>query len=379
MVVIAVGIMVSPVSADMLSDKTQELTRIQKQIAEQQKKLDSIRKQKATLKNQIDLISEQITASQLQLEALSQQISLTTSNLTQINTDLVDSEMQMYEQERILREAIKESYMRNRLGILEVVLGSDDLSSFVSQLEYVSTIEGRISHSLKSLQDLGDVLRKKKVDLEVADKQLKELQGAKELEQHSLEVQNQSKAAILENTTLTEAEYQKRLQQSIAEQSRLNSEVAGLARNSRGTAINPDGVKLMWPIPARKVSAGFRDADYAARFRIPHLAIDIPTPQGTPIKAPANAYVSKVRFPGDTSYSYIVLDHGGPAKIVTVYGHVSCVNVSVGQFVTVGTVIGCTGAAPGSIGAGGLTTGPHLHFEVWSNGEARNPLSYLVG
>ncbi len=375
LILYVVSIFASSVSADTLQDKSKELQEIRKKIEQEQKALNSIRDRKLTLKNQLSILDQQIKLGELQLQAINNQIDKTGSDMTRINSELVAAEINMYESKKILREAIKEAYLRRRVGLLEVMVGSNSLSSFMSQMEYISTIEGRITNSISLLQDLNDKLKAKKGELENAYIELQQLQSSQQLEQNSLNVQEDSKNRLLTDATLTEAEYQKRLEASIADQRKLEAEIARLA-NSSGRAALTSG-KLLWPIPSRRVTAGFRDGDYLSRFKIPHNAIDVSTPHGTPIKAPADAYVLKVKFDGSTAYSYIMLDHGG--KLVTVYGHVSSVRVSTGQFVPAGTVIGTTGATPGSVGAGFLTTGPHLHFEVWENGAARNPLSYLVG
>jgi murein DD-endopeptidase MepM/ murein hydrolase activator NlpD len=247
----------------------------------------------------------------------------------------------------------------------------------MSQIEYISTIESRITGSITELQTLNEELKTKKTELEASDKQLKELQASRQLEQGSLDAQSQAKESMLSDTKLTEAEYQNRLEAAVIEQQKLENQIAQLAKSARKGVLNDGKYTLLWPIGSRLITAGCRDPDYLSHFKLVHNAVDIATPQGTPMKAPADAYVLKVKFDGSTAYSYIMLDHGN--GMVTVYGHVSGVNVTTGQFVPVGSVIGYTGGTPRSTGSGQLTTGPHLHFEVWLNGEARNPLAYLIG
>lgn len=133
--------------------------------------------------------------------------------------------------------------------------------------------------------------------------------------------------------------------------------------------------ELDWPVePKVGISAFFEDGGYKERFGVDHHAVDIPTPQGTPIRAPADATVAKVSLNG-LGYSYIVLDHQNGLQ--TVYGHITDATVKQGDRITFGQIIGHSGGQPGTMGAGLLTTGPHLHFAVRVNGVLVDPLQYL--
>ncbi|MEI8230139.1 MAG: peptidoglycan DD-metalloendopeptidase family protein [Candidatus Peregrinibacteria bacterium] len=139
---------------------------------------------------------------------------------------------------------------------------------------------------------------------------------------------------------------------------------------------------LTWPVePLRGLSATFLDPTYEARFGIQHFAIDIPTDQHTVIRAPADGIVEKVADNG-MGYSYLMIRHpsassGQSAGYVTVYGHVSAFLVKEGEHITQGDPIALSGGRPGSRGAGALTTGPHLHFEVLVNGKHVDPMTVL--
>lgn len=133
---------------------------------------------------------------------------------------------------------------------------------------------------------------------------------------------------------------------------------------------------LLWPVePKYGISAHFEDDAYETRFGIPHHAVDIPTEQGTVIRAPADGVVSKVSLNG-LGYSYLVVDHGNGVQ--TIYGHISGALVQEGDRVRTGSPIALSGGRPGSEGAGLLTTGPHLHWAVRQDGKLVDPMKYVA-
>lgn len=139
-----------------------------------------------------------------------------------------------------------------------------------------------------------------------------------------------------------------------------------------GTGTRPN---FVWPVhPTLGISAFFEDPAYQNRFGIPHHAIDIPVIQGTTVRAPADGVVAKVSDNG-LGYNSIVLRHDG--GYATVFGHVSEFLVTEGQRVRAGDPIASSGGIPGTPGAGRLTTGAHLHFEMLRGGTHIDPLTEL--
>ena len=124
----------------------------------------------------------------------------------------------------------------------------------------------------------------------------------------------------------------------------------------------------------QKITATFRDPEYEKKFGREHLGVDFWAPQGSPIYAPRAAKVEKVASNG-LGYSYVILNHGD--EFFTIYGHVSEILVEPNQNLERGEIFARTGGTPGTTGAGFLTTGPHLHFEVFEDQNFQNPLLYL--
>lgn len=125
----------------------------------------------------------------------------------------------------------------------------------------------------------------------------------------------------------------------------------------------------MWPILG-PINSGFgerEDPISGMGMGEFHKGVDIGSPEGTPVHAPAAGRVVKAGI-GNGYGREVEIDHGN--GIITVYGHLHGYNVVAGQTIVKGQVIGF-------VGHSGRTTGTHLHYEVQVRGAAVNPHKYL--
>lgn len=99
-----------------------------------------------------------------------------------------------------------------------------------------------------------------------------------------------------------------------------------------------------------------------------HYAIDIAVAKDTPVKAVADGTVILAEWTTQTGY-VIILDHGN--GLISAYKHNASLTKEQGELVKAGEVIAISG------NAGELTTGPHLHFELWSDGYPIDPTTFI--
>jgi len=122
-----------------------------------------------------------------------------------------------------------------------------------------------------------------------------------------------------------------------------------------------------WPA-AGKISSGFGMREHP-RYggRKLHTGIDITMPRGTPLHATADGVISFADRSGGNG-NIVVIEHGH--GLSTVYAHNSKNSAKAGQTVKRGDVIAYSGST-------GVTTGPHLHYEVWRDGQSIDPAPFL--
>ena len=99
-----------------------------------------------------------------------------------------------------------------------------------------------------------------------------------------------------------------------------------------------------------------------------HFAVDIIVPKNTPVKATADGMVIFAEWTAETGY-VLIIEHSN--NLISVYKHNASLNKQQGQLVKAGEVIATVG------NTGELTTGPHLHFELWSDGYSVNPTNFI--
>ena len=155
------------------------------------------------------------------------------------------------------------------------------------------------------------------------------------------------------------------------------------ARSPTGTPLIPAeppsatsiSARLGWPLEHAVITQGFGPSPYAyeppfGQYPHFHTGVDLAAAENSPILAAADGVVMLVARDPWGYGNYIVISHSG--GLATLYGHLNAVTVAVGESVLQGQQIGLEGST-------GISTGPHLHFEVRIGGAPVNPMPYLVG
>ena len=144
---------------------------------------------------------------------------------------------------------------------------------------------------------------------------------------------------------------------------------ASIARSLRASKTGAQAnIPSIWPVvgPLRS-GVGIRTNPFGGSELETHKGQDISAPMGTPVKAAADGVVviaGWLKGYGNVVY----IDHGN--GISTRYGHLSRIDVTLGQTIRQGEQLGLVGST-------GRSTGPHLHYEVRINGQPTSPLQYL--
>ncbi|MDR2493918.1 MAG: M23 family metallopeptidase [Spirochaetaceae bacterium] len=140
-----------------------------------------------------------------------------------------------------------------------------------------------------------------------------------------------------------------------------------------GAKMRSEDIKLVlgelfiYPIRGRLTSPfGWRKDPITGARRF-HAALDLAASTGTPIKAAMEGRISTVGL-NSVYGKYIIITHSGGYQ--TMYAHLNATSVTQGTHVSQGTKIG-------EVGSTGYSTGPHLHFALYKNGRAVNPLDFL--
>lgn len=113
---------------------------------------------------------------------------------------------------------------------------------------------------------------------------------------------------------------------------------------------------------------------YGPRWGRIHHGVDLNASSGTPIKSPLDGEVIDAEIRSDACGGTIYIKHADGYK--TRYCHCKQINVSKGDIIKKGDVVGLTGGGKGEVGQG-RSTGPHLHFEVYKDGKTVDPMNHL--
>lgn len=373
--------------------------------------------QVTSLKDQIENLDVLIDQSNRKISAVFLQVSAFEREITALEKDYEFKEFALQDQEKLLKEYITMLYTQehslglgtddSELSSMMLLLSGDSVQDTLKNLNYLEIMDRTGRGIIQRAQTSLDILTKQKKELDEKYAKLSTLKERLKNERGLLEEQKVSKAEIMRATKGQERIYEELLARSAKQQDQSLDEIQTLRKNldyvqkkiqdSGNNADIEEMMKLIdqkvaaiyelqsqegtdgdwkWPVsPGSGISAFFHDGAYAKTFGVAHQAIDIRAIQRTPVRAPKDAIVYKVKDNDDSNYSYVILAHAG--NFQTIYGHINESLVKEGDTVKAGDVFAFTGGMPGSKGAGYMTTGPHLHLEMLKDGQHVDPLDYL--
>ncbi len=282
----------------------------------------------------------------------------------------------------LLKRRLVDVYEHGDMGYLGVLLASHSFSDFVERWEDLRLLiaanqravrerklaEQKVSAAQSDLESTQTALLSEQQEQQRARNQLDTLADERRNLVAAAQDQREHVAgevAQIEDLSATE---EAQLEALIVERQREIEAAREAARRAAGIVgqQSAPGV-LAWPVSGTITSPfGYRRNPFGGGLEF-HQGLDIAAPTGTTVTAASSGTVISAGWYGGYG-NYILIDHGG--GMATGYGHLSQIFVSAGQQVQKGQAIG-------AVGSTGMSTGPHLHFEVRLNGKPTDPAAYL--
>ena len=360
---IAVSVIVPALAA------TQQQKNSAKQKTQEAKKdLQNAQNAHKTILDEFNALDKEISNTETEITQLEKQITQTEEDLVLKEAELAQAEADYARYKDMFLTRARVMYENSDMKYLEILFGAKSFSDFLSKLSMVSQLMEYDRSVLNNLNDSKDRIASAKKDLEdILKRQEENLVNLTE-RKSSLDVALAAKQKLLDEAAADVNKY-KLIYESAeaAEQALYNENKA--AFQAAAYPVTYTGGKFMWPVPgSHRVTSQYGNRIHPVyKTKKFHTGIDIGAGYGLDIVASADGVVTLATTNGGYG-KCIVINHG--SGLTTLYGHCSTLLVSYGDKVKKGQVIG-------KVGSTGVSTGPHLHYEVRVNGSYKNPLSYV--
>lgn len=381
---------------DALQSQADEIEAQGKELESQLSKNETSTQSTIEQKMAIDL---RISQTETEIRNVNEQIQQYSLLISAKQSELEDSQEELEAMNVKYRARLRAMEESGKVSYWSILFKASSFSDLLSRIDSIHEVAEADNRMLAEMQAMSDRIQAERVELEA---ELKAQEAAKaELAEKEAALQVQREEADLLLLALQDAynnlseeylEYEAREAEvreeilaaqeayykalSAEEAARLAAQnknnVAGgggggstsSAGSSGGGAVSGFGSPL-----------GYLNVTCAYGWRIHpiwgdkrfHTGVDLAAGQGAPIYAIASGTVTTAAYSDAYGY-YVSLSHG--SGYGSMYAHMTNYTVSPGQYVSQGQVIGYVGST-------GWSTGPHLHFEVYVNGNTVNPMEYV--
>lgn len=388
--ILMLGTSALPSRATELGDAVQK----QQDIANQKKQAQG---QLNKLTFTADKIKAQLTQLEAQIAAAQTLLSQTRAAYVQAQTQVVAAQKELDQKQKELEgrqvalgKRARAIYESGQMSYLELLFKASDISDFITRVEYFNKLVENDRQLLTEIRSQKEQIVQKKRELQSRRDQAAQLQAQAASASAQLDkTKSQQRIALDENQKTQQAAYVnvdrlesesnaigdtiRKIQAAEAAKAAQAAQAAQAANASQASQASRKGAGSgsisTWPVPGcYEISDPFGWRTHpVTKKRSLHTGTDIVAPTGTRIHS-AGAGVVIVAGWNSAYGNMTIIDNGN--GVSTLYGHQSGMSVSEGQSVTANQVIG-------SVGSTGLSTGPHLHFEVREGGNPTDPLRFF--
>ena len=361
---------VTQADIDSLQDDADALG---EQRAELESQLEALADDKSQALARKNLLDSQIANTNARIANVEAQIAQYDALITQTQAELDQAEADEAEQMEVFRQCVRAMEEGGTISYWSVLFNAVDFSDLLGRLDAANEIMEFRQSVVDELRRLQEEIAGKKADLETQRTAQEDAKTELEATLSELDAQRAEANALVAEIENNESEYQTALDEIDAEEEAIQAEIVRLSREL--AAANGDtGAALggyIWPVSSRRITSPFGPRNTG----IPgastnHKGVDIGGVGYTTEVHAAKAGTVIVSQRSSSYGEYVVVSHG--SGNTTLYAHMSSRSVSVGDYVDQGDVLGITGST-------GISSGPHLHFEITENGSRVNPLNYLTG
>ncbi len=352
-----------------IDDQSTQIKQLDDEIAQYQVQLDETSSKKQTLQNTVTQLALSIKKTTAQVTKTKSQIKTTQLQIQELSHNIEGKQDSIDTNTDALKESVRRLDEVESKPLAQSMLSSGRISEAWEDAENISTLQAAVRDHITQLSKEKQSLDDTKKATEDKKTQLVHQQNTLLAQQGSLSATKNAQTDLLKETKNQESNFQSILEQKRAAKAAFEQALNNLQSKLQYAVdlskVTPAGKGvLQWPLDVVRITQYFGNTPFAqsgAYNGKGHNGIDLAASIGTPVKA---ALTGQVIGTGNTDtargcYSFgkwVMVKHGNGLN--TMYAHLSQINVTSGQIVGTGEVIGYSGET-------GYATGPHLHFGVY--------------
>lgn len=365
---IATAFLASVIMPVIAAPSQSQLNDAKKKTDEAKKDMDAAKSKHKDAIKEYNAIDKEINSTEDEINFIEQELVQAEKDLELKEKELKKAEEEFEEYQSDFLSRARVMYENGDVAYIEIIFGAQSFSDFIERIELISQMMEYDNGVLDKLEEAKQTIINAKNEIEEIIKRQNENKKNLLARKEVLE-ENLSKKQELVNSLMKDVEKYKAIYESAerAEQELIRQNQGALSYSAN--PVKYTGGKFLWPCPSsQRITSqyGYRIHPVYNTKKF-HSGIDIGAPYGVDIVASADGTVTLAATNGGYG-KCVIVNHG--SGLSTLYAHNSTLLVTQGDKVKKGQVIAKAGST-------GVSTGPHLHFEVRVNGSTTNPLEYL--